>query len=188
MSCNEFIGVRIAGPSDEQAIFDLLLKLYQENALLPIDETKVWAQIRGATEGGKNGIFGICGVIDGPAGIEAAIGLVMSQFWYTSAWHLNEIYWFVVPERRQSTHAKRLVEFAKWTAERLGMPLLLGVVTRDRLLPKMRLLNRQAPQVGALYMSGLPDLDTFNQRTIDDVPPDPRRTGEPKTAMVELPS
>jgi hypothetical protein len=160
-----FAGVRLARPEDEEPIYRLLLELYAENALLPMSERKV----REAIATGTRGKGGIVGVIDGPQGIEASIGMTFSAFWYTEAIHLNELWCFVHPAHRRSTHAKRLVEFGKWCADRLSqsgtrVPLLLGIVTRHRLLPKLRLFQRQAPQVGALFMHGVDISDTFGQR------------------------
>ena len=87
------------------------------------------------------------------------------------AFHLNEIWCFVHPDHRRSTHARRLIEFGKWCADRLSgegvrVPLLLGIVTRHRLLPKLRLFQRQAPQVGAIFMHGIDIRDTFSQRRL----------------------
>jgi hypothetical protein len=176
-SSHGFAGVRLARPQDEEPIYRLLLKLYEENALLPMNERKVRATIRAGTRGEG----GIIGVIDGKDGIEASIGMAFSQFWYTEAWHLNELWCFVHPDRRNSTHARRLIEFGKWCADRLSggdeagaarprVPLLLGIVTRHRLLPKMRLFQRQAPQVGAIFMHGIDVPDTFSQRRAGESP------------------
>lgn len=172
MTETSFAGVRLAREPDEDAVYRLLLELYAENALLPMSEAKVRATIRKGTRGEG----GIVGVIDGPSGIEASIGMAFSQFWYTDATHLNELWCFVHPDHRQSTHAKRLIEFGKWCADRLSssgprVPLLLGIVTRHRLLPKLRLFQRQAPQVGALFMHGIEMADTFGQRRKAEIAP-----------------
>jgi hypothetical protein len=174
-----FAGVRLARPEDDEPIYRLLLKLYDENALLPMNEKKVRATIRAGTHGEG----GIVGVIEGADGIEASIGMAFAQFWYTEAWHLNELWCFVRPDRRKSTHARRLIEFGKWCADRLSggdaagprqrVPLLLGIVTRHRLLPKMRLFQRQAPQVGAIFMHGVEVPDTFSQRCGAEIPARP---------------
>ncbi|HXZ02287.1 MAG TPA: hypothetical protein VEI03_19995 [Stellaceae bacterium] len=167
-----FAGVRLARPEDEEPIYRLLLELYVENALLPMDEKKV----RGVIYKGTHGEGGIVGVIDGAQGIEASIGMAFSQFWYTEAWHLNELWCFVHPDHRKSTHARRLIEFGKWCADRLStgelrVPLLLGIVTRHRLLPKLRLFQRQAPQVGALFMHGVDMPDGYRQRRAAEIAP-----------------
>jgi hypothetical protein len=163
-----FAGVRLARPEDEDAVYQLLLPLYEENAIMPLSEARVRAQIRAGTRGEG----GIVGVIEGADRLEASIGLVFNQFWYTEAWHLNELWCFVHPDHRASTHARRLIEFGKWCADRLSggetrVPLLLGIVTRHRLLPKLRLFQRQAPQVGAIFMHGVEVPETFSQRRLD---------------------
>lgn len=161
-----FAGVRMARPEDEEPVYRLLLHLYDENALLPMSETKVRATIRAATRGEG----GIVGVIEGKDGIEASIGMALSSFWYSEACHLNELWCFVHPDHRVSTHARRLIEFGKWCADRLSseeqrVPLLLGIVTRHRLFAKLRLFQRQVPQVGAIFMHGIDVADSFAQRT-----------------------
>lgn len=167
-----FAGVRLARPEDEEPIYRLLLRLYEENALMAMSATKVRATIRAGTRGEG----GIVGVIDGASGeIEASIGMALSCFWYTEEWHLNELWCFVHPDYRRSTHARRLIEFGKWCADRLSseekrVPLLLGIVTRHRLLPKLRLFQRQAPQVGAIFMHGIEIPDSFSQRRLGTAP------------------
>jgi hypothetical protein len=158
-----FSGVRLARPDDEAAVYALLLDLHGENALGSLAPAKVEAMLRRGTRGEG----GVIGIIDGPRGIEASIGLVMTQWWYSEEWHLEEMWNFVHPDHRRSTHAKKLVEFAKWTSDRLGVPLLLGILTRHRLLPKMRLLQRQMPQVGALFLHNADTNDTFAQRRLE---------------------
>jgi hypothetical protein len=155
-----FTGVRMARLEDEDAVYRLLMLLHAENALASLSPEKVRSVITHATRGRG----GIIGVIDGPNGIEASIGLALLQWWYSDEWHLEEIWNFVHPDHRRSTHARRLVEFAKWSGDQLGTPVLLGVLTRHRLFPKLRLLQRQVPQVGALFLHGVDVPETFSQR------------------------
>lgn len=155
-----FAGVRIAQPGDEDAIFNILLQLYEENALFTLDEMKARETIRFATE--KRG--GIIGVIDGAGGLEATIGMALESYWYTSQWHLVEYWNHIHKDHRQSSHAKRMIEFAKWAADRLGVPLIMGILTTDRLAPKVRLYQRQLPQIGAIFSHGLSLTNTYAQR------------------------
>lgn len=158
----QFDGVRIAGPQDEAALLSVLTLLHQENGLSPMSTEKVIRMIKHAT--GQQG--GIIGVIDGEHGIEATIGMTISQWWYTDEYHLEEIWNFVHPDYRRTTHAKRLLEFAKWTSERLNLRLLCGVLSVKRLEGKMRLLQRQLPQIGALFMSGNLPTDRYDQKRV----------------------
>jgi hypothetical protein len=156
----EFAGVRLARPGDEDAVYDLLLGLYSENALFTLSEHKARATIRYATE--KRG--GIIGVIDGPKGLEATVGLALETYWYTDQWHLSEYWNYVSPEFRQSNHAKRLIDYSKWMADRLGVPLIMGILTTSHLAPKMRLYQRQLDQIGAFFHHGLSISGTYPQR------------------------
>lgn len=162
MTENSFAGVRIAQPTDTNNIYNLLLRLFDENAICSLSPQKSLEKIRACTD--HHG--GICGVIDGPNGIEATIGLSLGQWWYSDDWHLEESWNFVHPDYRKTTHAKRMIEFAKWAAHNMNVPLIIGIVTRKRLEPKMRLYQRQLEQVGALFMDKSPLPDSFNQRKL----------------------
>lgn len=160
----DFTGVRLAVPADEDSLFALLTLAHAENGLFAQVESKVRAMIRSATEW-KGGLIG---VIPGPNGPEGAIGMVISSFWYTDELHIEELFNFVHPDHRRSTHAKRLLEFAKRMQAELRMPLLLGILTLNRLEPKMRLYQRQLPQIGAVFQYGFDMPDAFNQRHLSE--------------------
>lgn len=161
-------GVRRALPVDEQRVYDHLMILHSENGLAPVDENKVWTEIRQATHGDG----GIIGLIEGPKGIEGSIGLKLSSFWYTSQIHWEERWVYVCADYRRTTHAKRLIGFAKWCADEMtkhaGVPvnLYVGIMTFKALEPKMRLYQRSFQQIGALFIHGEKPDDAFNQRNV----------------------
>lgn len=140
--------VRIVTAGDENAVYDLLMLLYAENAMASLSETKVREMIRRATE--KRG--GLIGVIDGKDGIEASVGLILSTWWYSDAAHLEEMWTFVHPDHRKSNHARDLIEFSKWAAETMGIPLLMGILTTHKADAKVRLYRSMIPQAGALFV------------------------------------
>jgi len=156
-------GVRIAREADEVSLFSLLTLMHAENGMAPMSADRVLDRLRMGTRGQG----GIVGVIDGPAGIEASVGLYFSQLWYASApTHMEESWLFVRPDRRRSDHAKKLIGFAIWTAKRIGLPLMMGVMTKHRLSAKLRLYQRQLTQVGAIFYDGLPADEFFAQRLV----------------------
>lgn len=164
----EFTGVRFAVPADEDGLFEILTLAHADNGLFTMDEGKVRDMIRRATE--RTG--GMIGVIAGPERIEGVIMMIMSNYWYTNDTHLEELANFVHPLHRRSTHAKRLLEFAKWCqrglSKDINIPLLVGILTLHKLEPKMRLYQRMLPQVGAVFQCGLDVPDAFNQRKLND--------------------
>ncbi len=160
MTDTSFAGVRLAGPDDEDEVYDLLMKLYLENSMAELSSAKVRQTIRRAT----NEKDGFIGVIPGPDGLEATVGLFLSQWWYTDDWHVEEYWNFVHPDHRRTGHANRLISWSKWISDSLHMPMLMGILTKTQLEPKMRLFQRKMPQVGALFLHGKVVDDQYNQR------------------------
>ena len=178
MTIENPFGVVKAGPQDEEAIFACLSKLHAENGMWPMNPDKVRKEIAFATQGGA--APSIIGLIKGPKGIEGIVWLLMSDDWYTDWVRFNERLLYVLPEHRRSTHAKRLVQFAKWCSDEVSaklpkepgqqdeIPLLIGINTFKALESKMRLYQRNFQQVGALFSYRLVpmDLEPYNQRHV----------------------
>lgn len=144
--------VRLATAEDEDSIYQMLLKLHEENGMFSVAEQKVREVIRFATE--RRG--GLIGVIAGEHGLEASVGLEISQWWYTDDWCLSEKWNFVLPEYRRSTHAADLIDYAKWSAHQLGIPLSMGIISTKQTQAKIRLYGRRLQNVGAMFMDNLP--------------------------------
>lgn len=163
-------GVRHARPEDEDAVLALMRLAHDENGLFSMDEEKTREMIRRCTARR----FALLGVIDGQTSdcpIEGVIALVIASYWYTCEHHLEEIMNFVHPDHRRSTHAKQLIAWAKWcqqglSQEGLHVPLIMGIMTHKRLEPKIRLYQRQMPQIGAVFQVGLDTPDSFSQRRL----------------------
>lgn len=143
-----FQGVRMAKPGDENAIFKMLCLAQKENGIFSMSERKVRDFIRQATE--QRG--GIIGIIEGKHYIEASIGLIVENWWYTDQWSIGERWNFVHPNHRKSDHAKKLIEFAKWCSDSMQLDLEMGVISNERTEAKIRLYRRQMPMVGAFFM------------------------------------
>ena len=155
MTTQRPLNVRVAEPKDEQAILGLMRDAYKEQPIFPLNDKKILAKIKEATE--RKG--GVIGVIDGEHGIEAYLIAVMCTYWYTDQMHLEELSNFVHPDHRRSTHAKSLIEFAKWFAEQLNMPLIMGILSTQRLEPKIRLYTRQVKHCGAVFVHNTGNID-----------------------------
>lgn len=147
-----FSDVDFARPEDEDGIYELLMKLHTENGIFHVDETRVRQFIKLGTEQK----LGMIGVIRGNGGIEASVGMTMDQWWYTLDWCLSERWNFVLPEHRKSTHAVRLIEFAKWCSDQLKVPLQMGIITTQQTEAKVRMYRRYLTPVGGLFMHNLP--------------------------------
>lgn len=166
---NPFL-VRHALPADEDQIYDHLMIAHADNGLAPVSESKVRAEIRCAANREGN----IIGLIDGPQGIEASIGMRLCTFWYTEKFHWEEMWIFVHPDHRRTTHAQRLIGFAKWCRDEITrqsgeeITLYVGILTLKQVEPKIRLYQRSFPQVGATFAYGVVPQGAFKQRQIVD--------------------
>ena len=140
--------VRIATVSDEQAIFDLCVKLHDENGLFEMDPESVMLVIKNATEGRG----GIIGVIDGEDGLEGVICLIIDKYWYSKEWFLCELFNYVPPEYRKSTRAKSMLSFAKDCSNKMKVPLVIGIISNIRTEAKIKLYERQLPKAGAFFV------------------------------------
>lgn len=140
--------VRIAVPADEPALIGLMREAYKEQPIFPLNEDKMLQVIRRCT----NREGGVIGIIDGPKGPRGYIIAVLTQFWYTDSWHLEELSNFVHPDHRQEHLPRQLIEFVKWFAEQCSVPLLMGILSTQRLEAKIRLYRRQFTPCGALFV------------------------------------
>ena len=154
--------VRIAGPDDERAVYDLVIMDLEENArIAPIHPNKVANLIMSGTR--RQG--GIVGVIDGadkkPVAVEI---LALDIWWWSQQRFIQKVVDFVHPAHRQSTHAAHLIQFAKWATdkwtEQFGhqMYLLGGTLGPKRTRDKGRFYSRHISQMGVacLYPYPLP--------------------------------
>lgn len=131
--------VRKAVAADRDAILDLCRLNHEENGQFSLAMPKVETMIdRAFNNGGA-----IIGVTGAPKAVDGFILLLITQFWYTNDWCLEEVMNFVHPDARRSTHAKDMVRFGMRCSDELGIKLVIGVVANERTKAKMELYRRQ---------------------------------------------
>lgn len=141
--------VRKAIKDEQSAILDICRENHAENGQFSLAMPKVEAMVKRAFDGGG----AIIGITGGGNRIEGAILLLISQFWYTEDWCLEEIFNYVRPEFRRSTHAKDMIKFGMRCSDELNIPLVIGVVANERTRAKMELYRRQlGDPVGGYFL------------------------------------
>ena len=149
--------VRLARPEDTEAVLKLLETMNEETGVFNFDVSlvkEVLAQLM------LDRSKGVVGVIEDEGVVVATVGLaVMPGAWYTRDNTLYELWSFVHPEHRSSSHAKNLVRFSKECAELVsasGSPMSFMSIVKvsDNTQRKMKLYARQAAQLGmfSLYL------------------------------------
>jgi GNAT superfamily N-acetyltransferase len=134
--------VRIGTPEDVHDVMELALSACDENGFVDPNPQKLLGEIWPALNLDR-GMVGIIGE-DGKKP-EAAVLLRIGTMWYSDADVLEERAIFVHPEYRSAKggRARRLCEFSKQVADKLGIPLIIGVLSNHRTEAKVRLYERQ---------------------------------------------
>jgi len=145
--------VRYAMPEDYPQIIAMSEALHEENGHQSIDYPTAEAAIMDAINRNR----AVIGII-GPVGdIQGIVFLRFASFWYSSDVFLEELFLYVPPQYRKGTgHARALLTFARGAAKRLGLPLLIGVLSNERTKAKLNLYERHlgAPVGGYFFVEG----------------------------------
>lgn len=139
--------IRVGTPKDIERIMLMADCGARENGQVPHDMNRILHEFWPALHL-DGGIVGIVGPKDGEP--EGCILLKVTKFWYgfdngdDARPILEERWLFVSPEYRAGKvgRARKLCEFAKTTAERMGLPLMIGILSTIRLDAKVRLYER----------------------------------------------
>jgi len=134
--------IRAGVPEDIHQLMDLAMDASRELAFVKPDAEKILADIWAALHQ-EDGIVGVIG--EPGKQIEGAVLLRVGAMWYSSEKVLEEKGIFIHPDFRSSRahRGRRLCEFSKRVADQLGIPLIIGILSNDRLEAKARLYERQ---------------------------------------------
>lgn len=163
--------VRKATPFDAPEIWRLFLQVSRENGLFTLDPAKVTSFMDRALHPERihpndTGPRAQIAVI-GPQGrLEAVVFILISQFWYTSDYHLEELLVYVDMEHRKSHHAQACISWMKGLADELQIPLLTGIISKHRTAAKIRLYDRQLPRIGAFFLYPKTDIELVKPETV----------------------
>jgi hypothetical protein len=147
---SEEVKVTIATPFDIHEIMDIALEACEENGLSNPNPAKLLQEVWSALHL-KDGLVGI--IRNDKNVIEGAILLRIGTMWYSDERILEEKAIFIHPDYRvgRVRRAPILCDFAKMTADRLGIPLIIGVLSNQRTEAKVRLYERQFGKPSGAY-------------------------------------
>jgi hypothetical protein len=148
------LGVRIGTPEDVDKCMNLAMAACEDNGYVTPNTVRLLNEIWAALNKDR-GLIGIIESADGVA--EGAVLLRVTTPWYSDVQMLEERGVFVAPEFRSAKggRARRLCEFSKKTADALGIPLLIGVLSNHRTAGKIRMYERIFGEPnGAFFLYG----------------------------------
>lgn len=149
-------GMRSAGPDDGEALFAFVLRLYRQDEAQEASPRKIAALVQRCLDRDS----AIAGIVTGPTGIEASVGAIIDEFDYTDDPHMMVKWFGVAPAFIRTNYGSRLMGYVRWLHESLArasekpMPVFLSTLTTTNHRSRVLLLQRQAPQVGALHAFG----------------------------------
>jgi len=148
------VKVRVGTPEDVHEIMELGLMACAENGVHAPKPEKILADLWPSLH--CDG--GIVGVIGEPGDwMEGFVLLRMGTLWYSDAPIVEERIVFVHPKYRSAKggRARKLCEFSKKTADEIGLPLVIGIVSNSRTKSKVRLYERVFGEpAGAFFLYG----------------------------------
>lgn len=138
----EDLFVRVGTPQDVDAVMEIAMMACEENGFVQPSPERLLSDIWPAL----NLDEGIMGLI-GPKGtkeVQGAVLLRIGHMWYSDQRAIEEKAVFIRPEFRSAKggRARKLCEFSKQTADELGMPLIIGVLSNHRTTGKVRMYQR----------------------------------------------
>ncbi len=146
--------IRIGGPDDLDECMQLALRLTEENGFMEPDPSRIVVDMYCALHGDH----GLVGIIGKPGGaIEGAVLLRIGKLFYSNKDILEEKGLYIHEDYRSAKggRARKLCRFSKMAADKLGLPLLIGVLSNNRTEAKVRMYEREfGPPSGAFFLHG----------------------------------
>ena len=152
MELGHDLDIRVATPDDIDGIMRLAISACEENAFVPTSPERLLGEIWPALHLDR-GLVGLIGSDkENPEGI---VLLKIGKMWYSNQDVLEEKAIFIHPEYRSAKggRAARLCEFSKRVADKLGIPLIIGVLSNSRTEAKVKMYQRQfGNSAGAFFL------------------------------------
>lgn len=154
---NNYSGkVRIIERDEIDSVMQLCRELHDENGIFKMEDSKVRTMLDRAFD--KQG--GILAGIGAKGKLEGLMLIMLSNFWYTSECHWEEIFLYVLQEHRKTRNAVELIKFAKWCAEQTPYPLFIGIMPNAASQRKVHLYDRQlnsdmGAEIDLAYANGM---------------------------------
>lgn len=146
--------IRLATTDDMPEVMKLAVTAAQENGFLNASSALLAKEIWPALCQDH----GLCPVIGPPGGaIEGLALLRIGAMWYSEDVVVEEKAIFVYPEFRAAKggRARKLCEYSKHVADKLGVPLLIGILSNTRTEGKVRMYKRIFGEpAGAFFLYG----------------------------------
>jgi N-acetylglutamate synthase-like GNAT family acetyltransferase len=148
------LSIRLATPDDLDEVMQLAFMACEDNGFLDYSPELLAREIYPALCL-DHGLFPVIGPPGGE--IQGFVLLRIGTMFYSTRQCLEEKCLWVHPEHRAARggRARKLLEYTKKSADTLGLPLIIGIMTSRRAEAKVRLYERTfGPPTGAFFLYG----------------------------------
>lgn len=140
--------VELATRKDEDALWNHMYGVKEGlNGTVLTDEELTIIIDKGCRQDG-----GVFGVVKEDGRVVASTLMRLNKLWYSNEHFLLGLWHYVEPAHRKSPCAKNLIQFAKWYADKLDMPLVFDVGGTPELSRKRDMFGREMSPAGACFM------------------------------------
>ena len=146
------VKVRPAILQDEPEVISTIRQLAAEDGAYPPSDELAIPFIRRALDGD-----GIIGIVRPGNDIEALVFLRIAAPWFSQDLYLDEYVLYCKPQYRKSRDARALVQFAKRQADRLNLPLRIGITSKADNERKQALYQRMLSDPTAYFFTYRPE-------------------------------
>lgn len=154
LSIYDDLKIRLGTTADMDEVMQLAIAAAKENGLLEANPEllvrTIWPKLNLQT-----GLIGCIGIPGGK--IEGMVVLQIGKLFYSDETCLEELVLYCHPDYRNAKggRANKLIEFSKSSAEKLGIPLLIGVLSSAQTEQKRKLYERVlGPASGNYWLYG----------------------------------
>lgn len=141
--------VRLAVPQDRDGLVNHCHMLHEENGLFALSVTRI-QHLLDRFFNREGALIGVIGDVGEP---DASFYLSFECPYYSDQWQLVEFWNFVMPPRdHKAGHARALIEWAKTCSDEAQLPLIISILSNQRLEAKERLYERQMERAGAFFV------------------------------------
>jgi N-acetylglutamate synthase-like GNAT family acetyltransferase len=142
--------IRFATPKDKDGIMSNLQTMGIENAYVPVNFGKVRRKVDECINNFTAFVVEKEGRIVGAAGL-----FVSDQLWFSDVAVLSDYFFFVHPKHRDFRIANALLTECEKAARVLGVPLVIGVMSKKDAIRKSGFFARRMKPIGGFFISCL---------------------------------
>ncbi len=143
----EELTIRLATDDDLMTVLMLVHKMGADYPI-PIDDSKVLSRVQDTIK------QGLVLLVLKDMEVVATTGLIATDWWFSQDMFLRDVFTVIHPKHRSLSVFKALMEAVKELSDKMGLPVVMGVMTPTDTKRKIALYERYMDCWGATFTHG----------------------------------